>query len=119
LAEPKRVCKWRGELREPFLPSDVSSLGVAELRLHVRFRSVCKMGASSASPRVYSPVMPLEDVEFPLVRPVLRPVDVTVANRIIDHVMPLLCIGFGSTELPIPKVTLPNREAGYAAAMLA
>ena len=32
--------------------------------------------------------------------------------RVIDDVLPLLCVGFGSTQLPIPKVTLPNRNLG-------
>ena len=69
-------------------------------------------GASSASPCACLPVVPLEHIEFALVRPILWTANIAVANRVIHGVLPLLCVGFGSTQLPIPKVTLPNRNLG-------
>jgi hypothetical protein len=55
-------------------------------------------------------VVPREHIEFTLVRPIFGAAHIAVANWIVHHVMPLLCVGFGSTQLPIPKVTLPNRK---------
>jgi hypothetical protein len=53
---------------------------------------------------------PREHIEFALVRPIRCAANIAMANRVIHDVMPLLCVGFGSTQLPIPKVTLPNRK---------
>lgn len=65
-------------------------------------------GASSASPRISSPVVPLQHVQFALVRPVLSAVDVTVTYWIVRYVLPFLCVRFGSAQLPVPKVALPD-----------
>ncbi|PYJ49408.1 MAG: hypothetical protein DME87_09750 [Verrucomicrobia bacterium] len=35
-----------------------------------------------------------------------------MAHRIVLHVVPLLSIGFGPAQLPIPILALPNRDLG-------
>jgi len=85
-AIPKRACKWRGELRQPLLP--------------LRALRAC------------SPIVPLEHIEFVLVRPFVRAANVAMANGVIRDVLPLFCVGFGTTQLPIPKLTWPNWNLG-------
>src|SRR5437764_7468291 len=48
-------------------------------------------GASSASPRTCSPVVPLQHIEFALIRPVLSTSNITGANWVVRHVLPFLC----------------------------
>jgi hypothetical protein len=54
---------------------------------------------------------PREHIEFALVRPIRCAANIAMANRVIHDVMPLLCVGFGSTQLPIPKITSSMVEA--------
>src|SRR5262249_44795881 len=66
-------------------------------------------GRAPASPP-HLPIVPLQHVEFALIGPVLSKTNVTVANRIVQHVLPLLCIRFRAAQLPVPKLALPNRH---------
>ena len=66
-------------------------------------------GASSASPRISSPVVPLQHVQFALVRQ-LSAVNVTVTYWIVRYVLPFLCVRFRSAQLPVPRVALPDRN---------
>ncbi len=108
--------KWRGELLHPQTSgrifyrrqrrkqrwkSDLENLLYLRLLLLVRV-------LGGASPR--SPLVPLQHVEFALVRPGLCAKNIAVANRIIHDIMPFLRVGFRSAQLAIPKLTLPNRN---------
>ncbi|MBO0695893.1 MAG: hypothetical protein J2P56_07295, partial [Verrucomicrobia bacterium] len=55
-------------------------------------------------------VVPLQHIEFALVRPIFGSAHITVANRIIHHIVPVLCVGLGAAQLPIPILPLPNRH---------
>lgn len=63
-----------------------------------------------AGPRISSPVVPFQHIQFALIRSVLSAVNMTVTYWIVRYVLPFLCVRFGSAQLPVPKIALPDRN---------
>src|SRR6266702_3992060 len=49
------------------------------------------------------PVVPLENIEFPLVRPVFDTRDIAMTYRIVFHVLPFLFVRFCGAQLAVPN----------------
>src|SRR5437588_137160 len=52
--------------------------------------------------------LPAQCVDFSLIRPVIRILHETGADRVFSHVFPRSVIAFGVADLPIPIVSLEN-----------
>ena len=87
--------KWRGELPRAFA---------------VGWNPGTFAEASQSSALHVSRIVPLQHIEFVLIRPIFCATHVAVANWIVYNVVPLLCVGLGSAQLAVPKLPLPNRS---------
>ena len=52
--------------------------------------------------------LPAKDIQFSLIWPLVRLAYQASANRILQHIFPLLVVSFVSTQLRIPEITLLN-----------
>jgi hypothetical protein len=57
------------------------------------------------------PVVPLKDIEFPLVRPVFDPRNIAMTYWIVSHVIPFFFVRFCAAQLAVPKFALPKLES--------
>jgi len=52
--------------------------------------------------------MPLQHIQFTLIRPVFPPHNRACFDRVFQHIKPLLTIAFTTAKLPVEKILLPD-----------
>ena len=57
-----------------------------------------------------SSIVPFQNIEFTLIGPVFCALDITVTHWVVFHIFPFFRVRFSAPQLPVPEISLPNRQ---------